>query len=1614
MKNISKVSDQDRIGESRTDTGIEFQKNLREVTSNIQARLLRNLPSNYPRTTNTNLALLYKGIAEEIARLQVSLSDINLDQYHENTRTKYLYQILGDLLFLGERSINERLTDAQYRDYLIKVRNAYLGGSGKDNLESSISDILGLPVELKEIYLELRKPDTVYRLKDTNKIFFDILMDSVSASSNIGQLLEDIRFFISLIRPAHVLYDTRLIWTDAFTNNDQKCKYEYITNSISETIYDTEKAYIVTYDLTSLYKLQSQSVGDGYGRIGTITADSEKIILEDGKILIYSDSTLYYEKNGSDVSVASLSDFSVGDYVQYEAVKDSASNSSVIGTDWTFSGIITDIDESLNLITLNNSKIVYNDNTLFYTRDGNGEFRTFLSVLEVGDELIFKAERFTTEFTFYNIPEEIQDNYYAQFDRTIRSKPYFQENAKKKLKTIQNLSEGYHVIHENGVAKVVKVDGKFYKHLNEKYYKEIGVTRFDLYINEVFKQELEYEEPEVIPSVLEVKAIFINVYGYTEIEDPDTDWEIKRTDTEKYKETQVDGSLITTYDDKVHLCDRKGACYLAPFYEDTRKYFTWPELQLVSGFFNTVNLIPLPSSSTQKNVPGYFRISADPNSYEVPQLPMFGLDGELAEASDLIVYLNGLKVDDAVSSVDPWTGEVFLNFLPPSNTKVRIDYYYAKRYPDPVRYTEEFKTEIVDDEENVGGEFSIIPAGGIAKRLFWPYNISNSDLYGDSRDYNVNLFPILSREGNLAGPDDINVSVGDIITSGTLEAQYVIVNSDPDIEEDDREKELPTTDADEKDYTKLISLGANWSSVAAGDTIEITYPNYLDEKLIYIIEEKIDSSTLKILNTFPITENSYAYRIIRYTVVPDAVETVRPLLGHVRINFLPPSGSIVKFDYYYTHYERKYRFVPDFVDGFSRTTDSDWVYNGSGYLLDAFYGPRYGYTPIFDQGITGINKPVIDFSEIKKIGYRYRAFMLSESSVLNSPETLVLNGYEKYGKQASLKSDRNLLNQYGLSFSPEYLIDKDKNIVLNDKYLEKNLPANTILYEGTPLFIETHTDDGHAKRFILPEGEDTYEESDIYQHDLKGSFSIIDPDGSGLIDENPVCEYNENQKINLYSDLKTVEFDNGGFDAHLTTISEGGRSLPFSFTYIDIYYPNRELRINDYLDYINRIPSDIETGRAQALKGSKTIKAIDKNWRTLHKGDLITFQDVPVTDWDDDKYAIDEGGYVTTYEDIIYTIVDVIDYETVKLHTSFKEKSGRYNYRIVRDSVIAVDVLLPGGNYVVNNGITGKVGNLNRQLVFKESNGFAYGLPDSVLNNLPGYSGAGFFLNFPDPDPDPYPRSPDNPYISGLPAGPELLSSEIIKWDGTSIYANSALTGMGLSGIVSYIVWYPGMGETYVYSGHTGPKYYSGFTGPSGAIDLGITGPTGSYDPRILTDDDTYFVPSGSTGTYASFSESERRVQWRDWDQDLTLITLGGGTGPGGETSPSGIILEDPINMTDDIGEGIRRSYWNPNTYRIGETGISHNYYFGSIVEMSEDENTTVNTIDETDAFIVLSNAEAQYLEDLYRNDPYTGINSAVSTLSLNENTYPLRNRIVREILHDNTFKVTEIKEFER
>ena len=1536
------LDSQDKINRERYGSGIEYLKELDDLTRVIQDRMLRNLPSNYPKDLNTNLAGLYRAIAEELARLQMDSSQLNDDRYFKFTRTEYLFQILGDLLFLGEKSINEDLNDVEYRDFLLKVKKAYMGGSRADNIQSALSDILSLPIELKEVYQSLRIKNTYYTLKDTHKMFFEISMDHAKSSNNIGLLLSDIKFFIDLIKPAHTLYQTRLVWTE---NADLRgdCTPKYDTVPMDEVVYYASKVYQVTYFLTLVYKTEVESGEEGWstGIISDIDYDAKIIYTEDNRTLPYGSETVFFRRDslGED-SVISYAMFSVGDEIKYFFVEDSSGTSDLIEEDWSFSNTIESVNLSEETVAFEDgSKLVYNTDTTIYTRDGDGEYRIFPEDLLPGRTLIFKGKRYTEAFQFFNLPNEVSNNYYKQFDQNVIDRPFFQENVKK-LKDIRpGFDEGPNVIVENGEVKVIDVRSRFYDREGASSQKEVTLYRYSLFINGVYKAQFTIQPP--LPELTETQAknIFVVEYGFHEILDPLVEYEIKVSETGKM-EASSEGASVEAINGKTQLCDRRASCSLNPYYEDTRNYWAWPDLHLTSGFIVLYQDWDPENAQGEQNLPGAYAISSDPNEYVMPLLPVLNSSGSPAEPEDLVVYVNGLVVEDAVETLDPWTGALSLNFIPPFNSVVRVDYQHSERYPKPTSCMKEVRTHIKTHSENdLGGEYSILSASGLTCGLSWPFHVTDPVLKGDNLDHQVNKFPILTQSGNLASTDDINVSVGQTLF---YEDVQVVIGSD-----------------------YISNASGSWGGAQEGDTIILEVKNYLDNTLAYSVGSVESQSLLRMSKTFPaleLSDLSIKCRIVRFVEVPDSVESVRPLLGHVRINFLPPSGSFLRFSYYYTHYNRNYALLPDSLSGYG----SDVVFNS--------YHP---YTLLVDQSpLQDLSAPIVAGETPLKIGYRYRAFGLSGSAVLNSSDTLSLNSFSKPSKKGSFKNNRGNTNQHNLVFSSEYLTDTDKDLVLNDKYLEKNIEASTQLYKGTPLFIETFTDDGHHIKRLQGGSDNTYAGETSSGDDLSAGFNVNDPDKSGDIDYKGVCDYSKNGNARLYSDLVIKKFYNGGSDVPLGSISEGSRSFPIKTLMIDQYFPNRELRISDYLDFINKVPENIRTGAVRVLNGSRIVKCPNRDAHWFSRGDSLVIKQVPVIKWDSES-----SQNVTVYKDLKYTVVKIVDVETAEIHANFSGKSGHYEYEFSHDFVMDVDTLLAGDE---DSG-SQKYGVLQRRLVLNGGSGFSYSIPSSILKHLP----SPYELSFTDPDTDPYPRNPNNPDINGVPTGdPEVLftdytgqptkvplSSEVIDSDGYNILGSLSTAGL---------------------------------TGPSGAVDLGLTGPSFSVtggiediNSRYLHgfENPKYNIPGGYTGIYASYSEAEYRVKWRNWDQDMMIVSL---KDPG---APDGVMQEEPINMLDDLAEGIRISYWN-----VFSGSLEHKYYFGTVLDTSRALQGSVDKNLFIDGLIKLSKEQALNIEDAIAQslNPVT----EYPEYRLNDDLYELRENILHEVLYDNSLKVTEIREF--
>ena len=1535
---MSSLNTIDKPTTQRFKSGIEYQKDLLNLTRAIQQRMLNNLSSNYPKNQNTNLGEFFKAVAKEFARLQISNSDVNEDKFHDRAKTEYLFQILGDSLFLGERVINENLDDISYRNFLIKVRNAYFKGSRKDNIESSVSEILGLPVILKEVYLDLRKEDSAYTLKDTHKMFFDIIMDEAGASTTMGALLEDINFFIDLIKPAHVLYDTRLIWTDEFVNRQGSCKPSYITQNMEYEVYGTSYLYKITYLASAIYKFESGDPDIGWisGTIDSVDYSKGIFRLTDGRILVYNALTSFYTRTEEGDTAILPSAFIAGDDIQYYATKDSSASSDIIDDTWQYSGIVAEIFLDDEIFSLEDgSLIVYNIDTLMYTRDYAGEYRIEVSDIAIGDEIAFKGDKYTRSFQFYDTPEEVNQNYFKQFDSNVIAKPSFQEYVKKNKAIPDGYEEGPNIVIENGVAVVKNITSKFYKRDGAVNYKEVDVHKYNLFIEGIFQEQFKVDDPARSLTMEEAKNVFINVYGFTGIQAPEADYNIMVNRTGELVDNGA-ASSVQAIGTQTEFCDQRANCVLINSYEDTRKYYTWPDVQLTSGFFNVTHEFEVSDPPEGAfDVGAWYYLSSDPNTYTMPLLPMLGAEGNPAIISDIVVYLNGRIIEDAVTYLDPWTGIVGLNFIPPFNSRLRIDYYYAKRYPDQIFYLKQVHNEIPDlVPGDLPAFLTVLDIGSVVHKLSWPFEVSDPDLYGDDLDYQMDKFPMLNQRGELVSASEVTAEVGSEIVSGTLRVIAV-----------------DTT----LNKSTLESIDADWVDVTDGDTLIITIPNYLDSTHIYYVESvDLDANTCVVPNLLPTVGAEYSYKVIKFNALVGAVTDVRPLLGHVRVNFMPPVNSYVKFDYYYTSQKRNYLMMPDAPI----ISDSEH-YGSSSYTPDTVYNSRNQYSLLVDQNPEVEGHPFWDFDELLKIGYRYRAFSLSNSSVLNS-ERMILNDYQKNKGNASFNHGPSNIGRYGLIFSPEYNYDTDRNIALNDKYLYKELEPVTKLNPGTPIFAETYTDDGHYKIFSVADEHDSYDPEFEGGMDLRASFSIIEPDNSGIIDYNSICEFTDKKRINLYSDLKVVEHTNEGYDAPLSTIDDSSSSIPFRFTYIDQYYPDRELRLNDYLDFINQVPTEIKYGQINVINGSAVVKSKTVNFRSLNIGDMLTIKNVPVTEWVGPTVG---GQWETVYKDLIYTLIEIIDFETGRFSKPYKGASGEYEYELLRSKTYAVDVGLAGGY-----GETGCIyGNLNRLLVLNNILGFDYGINSSMGT-----------LSFPDPDLDPIPSNPDNPWIGHPAVSYYDIEPSII--DGKTYITNRS---KGVTGIVrtSYIVDEEG------YSGVTG---MIGVTGPSGALNLGITGPVEYPNPRTIDDYDVYTIPSGDTGIYISYSEAEYRVQWRNFDQSLMLVTL----------APGGLIMEDPVNMMDDIGDNILVAFWDVSAGVIKELRFS-----GTLITSMEMVSASATATSYPDGLILLT------------ADMYDDIRRLVNPVSerpgyqLNDVNYKINKMLIRELRHDDLFRVTEIQQ---
>lgn len=313
---IPYVPDPELLGRRRFLDNKSFRQQLYNTSISYLSQIQGLLASDYPQDPSTNLAIFNRVLAREMARLNLDGNAINNDKDYTTTRPEFLQEILGERLLLGPNIAPQNYNSESYRNYLVSIKNAYLAGSRLTTLEALASKFTGLSVNIKELYIEARDPGSSLDVSVANKMIVQIFVDDMLKNGyNINTLKYDLDFFINLARPAHVLYNTELIWTEHIDVN--KVHDVFFGDLGGGCIPDYD--YIYPDDEHNLLALRVFILPGPTGATGHIDSihlndlifyfeDSTRVITEPG-----IDGTQFYDLSGRRVSFNALQ---IGQYVR--------------------------------------------------------------------------------------------------------------------------------------------------------------------------------------------------------------------------------------------------------------------------------------------------------------------------------------------------------------------------------------------------------------------------------------------------------------------------------------------------------------------------------------------------------------------------------------------------------------------------------------------------------------------------------------------------------------------------------------------------------------------------------------------------------------------------------------------------------------------------------------------------------------------------------------------------------------------------------------------------------------------------------------------------------------------------------------------------------------------------------------------------------------------------------------------------------------------------------------------------------------------------------------------------------------------------------------------------
>lgn len=209
-----------RINFNTFEDGEEYKIRLADE-ANRNLKIFFTLLSSYWQSTidGPNYAREVKAMSIELARLRLALEEIRTDTFYASTRSEFLFQVLTQALF-PKRAPDLRVSDLDYRSFLLQVLDIYFKGSIPDSMKRAVQLLVGnAEVVITENYLEARKPGSGFDISDQFGFGVDVILQS---PGDVDAFLAErnIRLLLNVIRPAHTLFRLRFVLGDEFFGNE--------------------------------------------------------------------------------------------------------------------------------------------------------------------------------------------------------------------------------------------------------------------------------------------------------------------------------------------------------------------------------------------------------------------------------------------------------------------------------------------------------------------------------------------------------------------------------------------------------------------------------------------------------------------------------------------------------------------------------------------------------------------------------------------------------------------------------------------------------------------------------------------------------------------------------------------------------------------------------------------------------------------------------------------------------------------------------------------------------------------------------------------------------------------------------------------------------------------------------------------------------------------------------------------------------------------------------------------------------------------------------------------------------------------------------------------------